>query len=88
MCALWIAALMLPLAACGGSSKGQSPTIVLDHSIGPVSLLEPIHDVESTLGKGMTIHNDKHYGHYVRYAELGSTSPTLPARSMKSRSPS
>ncbi|HEX3456233.1 MAG TPA: hypothetical protein VHS03_16560 [Gaiellaceae bacterium] len=44
---------------------------MLEHSIGPVSLREPIHEVEHGLGKGVTIHNDQHFGHYVRYAKLG-----------------
>jgi hypothetical protein len=68
---LYVAALALALAACGGSSKGQPRTIVLDHSIGPVSLLEPIRDVERALGKGMTVHSDDRYGRYVRYAKVG-----------------
>jgi hypothetical protein len=63
--------LSLVLAACGGSSSKQSRTIVLDRSIGPVSLREPIQDIQHTLGKGVTIHNDQHYGHYVRYRKAG-----------------
>jgi hypothetical protein len=66
-----IAVLTALLAACGGSSAGSSRTIVLDHSIGPVTLLEPQHKVEAALGKGSIIHNDAHFGHYVRYAKLG-----------------
>ena len=66
------AAIVLVLAACGGgSSRIASRTIVLDHSIGPVRLLEPLHEVETALGKGVTVHNDAHNGHYVRYTKLG-----------------
>jgi hypothetical protein len=55
------------LAACGGSSQASSHEIVLDHAIGPVSLRESRHDVERALGAGVTIHNDQHHGHEVRY---------------------
>lgn len=69
----WAAVLALALAACGGSSHSTSRTIVLDHSIGPVKLLETRHDVQNqnAVGKGVTIRSDRHNGHQVRYSKLG-----------------
>jgi hypothetical protein len=62
-----IVALASLLAACGGSSKKQPQTIVLEHSIGPVTLHESLQDVERAIGRGTTIHNDQHFGHEIRY---------------------
>jgi hypothetical protein len=64
-------AAVVLIAACGSSGAKYSTKIVLDRSIGPVSVREALSKVERTLGKGTTLHNDQHYGHYVRYAKLG-----------------
>jgi hypothetical protein len=67
--AFCIVALASLLAACGGSSKKQSQTIVLEHSIGPVTLRESLQDVERAIGQGRTIHDDQHFGHEIRYPD-------------------
>jgi hypothetical protein len=66
-----VAVLVVVLAACGGSSQASSHEIVLERAIGPVSLREARDDVERVLGAGVTIHNDQHYGHEVRYPKVG-----------------
>lgn len=81
------AGLVFALAACGGSSRSTSQTIVLDRSIGPVKLLETRHDVEQAVGNGVTNHNDQRHGHQVRYSKFGLDVFYAPGRRTK-RSPS
>lgn len=72
--------VVLLLAACGAGSSSRSRTIVLDRSIGPVTLLERLDKVERALGKGQTLHNNEHYGHYVRYASVALDVAYAPGR--------
>jgi hypothetical protein len=69
--AVCVAAFAALLVAFGGSSQASSHMIVLDRAIGPVSLREPRDDVERALGAGVTIRNDQHYSHEVRYPKAG-----------------
>jgi hypothetical protein len=67
------AALVLIPAACGSSAPAHDSRIVLDRSIGVVTLREWRTDVERQLGRGTTVHGGKGHAHQVRYQKAGLT---------------
>ena len=76
--------LLLPLllvAACGDSSSHLSNRIMLDRSIGAVTLLETRPDVERALGRGMLTGSNVRIGTEVTYPKQGLEVAYAPGRS-------
>jgi hypothetical protein len=59
------------VAACGSSARSPGSLIVLDRSIGGVSLKEHRSDIESTVGRGVFVMRDQIHGDVIGYPKVG-----------------